>query len=81
MGFAWWALDYPFLYRHSAEYLKEHPEQKGKDFEATRKACEKFGYCSHQRDLVLYYGKSIMFLTCTPLFFMLTNINIKILYF
>ena len=42
MGFAWWALDYPFLYRHSSEYLKEHPEQKGKDFEATRKACEKF---------------------------------------
>ena len=43
MGFAWWALDYPFLYRHSSAYLKEHPEQKGKDFEATRKACEKFG--------------------------------------
>jgi len=43
MGIVWWALDYPFLYRHSAEYLKEHPEQKGKDYEATRKACEKFG--------------------------------------
>ncbi|HOI75468.1 MAG TPA: acyltransferase [Syntrophales bacterium] len=42
MGFAWWALDYPFLYRHSSEYLEKHPEQKGKDFEATRKACEKF---------------------------------------
>ena len=42
MGLAWWALDYPFLYRHSSEYLKEHPEQKGKDYEATRKACEKF---------------------------------------
>ena len=42
MGFAWWALDYPFLYRHSSEYLKKHPEQKGKDFEATRRACEKF---------------------------------------
>jgi 1-acyl-sn-glycerol-3-phosphate acyltransferase len=43
MGFAWWALDYPFLYRHSSAYLKDHPEQKGKDYEATRKACEKFG--------------------------------------
>jgi 1-acyl-sn-glycerol-3-phosphate acyltransferase len=43
MGFAWWALDYPFLYRHSSEYLEKHPEQKGKDYEATRKACEKFG--------------------------------------
>jgi 1-acyl-sn-glycerol-3-phosphate acyltransferase len=43
MGFAWWALDYPFLYRHSSAYLKDHPEQNGKDYEATRKACEKFG--------------------------------------
>jgi 1-acyl-sn-glycerol-3-phosphate acyltransferase len=42
MGIAWWALDFPFLRRHSAEYLKKHPEQKGKDFEMTRKACEKF---------------------------------------
>lgn len=42
MGFAWWALDYPFLYRHSAEYLEKHPEQRGKDYEATRRACEKF---------------------------------------
>ena len=42
MGFAWWALDFPFLYRHSPEYLKKHPEQAGKDFETTRKACEKF---------------------------------------
>ena len=42
MGFAWWALDFPFLYRHSTEYLKKNPEQKGKDFETTRKACEKF---------------------------------------
>lgn len=42
MGLAWWALDFPFLRRHSAEYLKKHPEQRGKDFETTRKACEKF---------------------------------------
>ncbi len=46
MGFAWWALDYPFLYRHSSEYLKKHPEQKGKDYEATRRACEKFAAIS-----------------------------------
>ena len=46
MGFAWWALDYPFLYRHSSEYLKKHPEQQGKDFEATRRACEKFASIS-----------------------------------
>jgi 1-acyl-sn-glycerol-3-phosphate acyltransferase len=42
MGIAWWALDFPFLRRHSAEYLQKHPEQKGKDFDMTRKACEKF---------------------------------------
>lgn len=42
MGLVWWALDFPFLRRHSAEYLKEHPEQKGKDYETTRKACMKF---------------------------------------
>jgi len=37
-GLAWWALDYPFLYRHSAEYLAKHPMQRGKDYEATRLA-------------------------------------------
>lgn len=42
MGLAWWALDFPFLRRHNADYLKKHPEQRGKDFETTRKACEKF---------------------------------------
>ncbi len=42
MGLAWWALDFPFLRRHRADYLKKHPEQKGKDFETTKKACEKF---------------------------------------
>jgi 1-acyl-sn-glycerol-3-phosphate acyltransferase len=44
MGLAWWAMDFPFLHRHSTEYLKKHPEQKGKDFETMRRACEKFGY-------------------------------------
>ncbi len=44
MGLAWWALDFPFLRRYSAEYLKDHPERKGKDFETTRKACEKFAH-------------------------------------
>jgi hypothetical protein len=32
MGPAWWALDFPFLRRHNAEYLKKHPEQKRKRF-------------------------------------------------
>jgi 1-acyl-sn-glycerol-3-phosphate acyltransferase len=42
MGLAWWALDFPFMRRHSEEYLKRHPEMRGKDQAATRKACEKF---------------------------------------
>ena len=42
MGLAWWALDFPFMRRHSEEYLKQHPEMRGKDQETTRKACEKF---------------------------------------
>lgn len=42
MGPAWWALDFPFVRRHKAEYLKKHPEKKDKDLETTRKACEKF---------------------------------------
>ena len=44
IGLAWWALDFPFLRRHSKEYLKKHPGQQGKDLETTRKACEKFAY-------------------------------------
>lgn len=42
MGVAWWALDFPFMKRYSKEYLKKHPEMKGKDVETTRRACEKF---------------------------------------
>lgn len=42
LGVAWWALDMPFMKRHSPSYLAKHPEQMGRDLEATRKACEKF---------------------------------------
>ncbi|MBK7686290.1 MAG: acyltransferase [Rhodocyclaceae bacterium] len=42
MGLAWWALDFPFMRRHSEAYLKQYPEMRGKDQETTRKACEKF---------------------------------------
>ncbi|MCX7150192.1 MAG: acyltransferase [Rhodocyclales bacterium] len=42
MGLAWWALDFPFMRRHSEEFLRQHPEMRGKDQAATRKACEKF---------------------------------------
>ncbi len=42
MGLAWWALDFPFMRRHTEEFLKKNPELRGKDQETTRKACEKF---------------------------------------
>ena len=42
LGLAWWALDFPFMRRHTAEYLARHPEERGKDLESTRKACAKF---------------------------------------
>jgi 1-acyl-sn-glycerol-3-phosphate acyltransferase len=44
LGLAWWALDFPFMQRHSKTYLAKNPHQKGKDMETTRKACEKFRY-------------------------------------
>jgi 1-acyl-sn-glycerol-3-phosphate acyltransferase len=42
MGLAWWALDFPFMRRHSDAYLKSHPEKRFEDLETTRRACEKF---------------------------------------
>lgn len=42
LGLAWWALDFPFMNRHSKELLKKRPELRGKDTEATRRACEKY---------------------------------------
>jgi 1-acyl-sn-glycerol-3-phosphate acyltransferase len=42
IGLGWWALDFPFLRRYRAEYLKKYPWKKGKDLETTKKACGKF---------------------------------------
>ena len=42
LGIAWWAMDMPFMKRYSAAYLARNPHMKGRDFETTRKACEKF---------------------------------------
>ncbi len=44
IGVAWWAMDFPFMKRYSKEFLKKHPEMRGKDVETTRKACQKFRY-------------------------------------
>lgn len=42
LGAAWWALDFPFMKRHSKEFLEKHPEKRGEDLETTRRACERF---------------------------------------
>ncbi len=42
LGQAWWALDFPFMSRHSAEAVARNPALRMQDVEATREACEKF---------------------------------------
>ena len=42
LGLAWWALDFPFMKRHSREALEKNPELRHEDLAATRKACERF---------------------------------------
>lgn len=44
LGIAWWALDFPFMKRHSQAFLKKNPHLKGDDLRTTRKSCEKFKY-------------------------------------
>lgn len=41
-GQACWALEFPFMRRHSPEYLARHPEKRGEDLETTRIACERY---------------------------------------
>ena len=43
-GITWWAMDYPFVKRYTRQHLLKHPEDKGRDIEITKKACEKFKY-------------------------------------
>lgn len=42
VGQACWALGFPFMRRYTAEYLKHHPEKRGRDLETTRIACRRF---------------------------------------
>jgi 1-acyl-sn-glycerol-3-phosphate acyltransferase len=42
IGVAWWALDFPFMRRHSDAYLRAHPERRLEDLQAARTACRKF---------------------------------------
>jgi 1-acyl-sn-glycerol-3-phosphate acyltransferase len=42
MGLAWWALEFPFMRRHSEAEIKRNPGLRAQDQETTRKACAKF---------------------------------------
>ena len=44
MGLAWWALDFPFMRRHTRAQIERNPALRGQDIEATRRACAKFQY-------------------------------------
>lgn len=41
MGFAWWALDFPFMRRHSRAEIEADPSLAGKDLTTTRQFCER----------------------------------------
>jgi len=42
IGLAWWALDFPFMRRHSDAVLRRDPDKRRQDIDATRRACAKF---------------------------------------
>lgn len=42
LGLAWWALDFPFMKRHTPEQIAKNPALRGQDIEATRKACARY---------------------------------------
>jgi 1-acyl-sn-glycerol-3-phosphate acyltransferase len=42
LGLAWWALDFPFMGRHTRAEIARNPELGRRDMEATRRACGKF---------------------------------------
>ena len=42
LNIAWWAYDYPIMYRASKKQLEKNPELRSKDMQTTQKACKKF---------------------------------------
>jgi 1-acyl-sn-glycerol-3-phosphate acyltransferase len=58
LGQACWALEFPFMRRYSPEYLKQHPEKRGRDLETTRKACRRY---RHVPVSVLNYAEGTRF--------------------
>lgn len=58
LGPAWWALDFPFMKRHSPEVLAAHPEKRLEDLEAARRACARF---QHLPAAVLNFAEGTRF--------------------
>jgi len=42
VGMACWALDFPFMKRHSREQIEKNPELRNQDMETIRRSCEVF---------------------------------------
>jgi len=42
VGMGCWALEFPFMKRHSPEYLAKHPAKRHEDFETTRRSCRHY---------------------------------------
>ncbi len=42
IGLAWWALDFPFMRRHTEAQLAKNPALREQDRETTRRSCERF---------------------------------------
>jgi 1-acyl-sn-glycerol-3-phosphate acyltransferase len=42
IGLAWWALDFPFMRRHTEAQLKKNPALREQDRATTRRSCERF---------------------------------------
>lgn len=42
LGTAAWLAGFPFMERHSAAYIKKHPEKRGQDIETTKRMCQRF---------------------------------------
>ena len=52
LGLAWWALDFPFMRRHSQAELARRPELRGRDLDATRAAAPSSQQCLFQLNFV-----------------------------
>ena len=58
LGLAWWALELPFMHRHSKEALQRNPELRGQDLAATHKACEP---CRHRPTTIINFLEGTRF--------------------